>query len=149
MGGFLICYTLDMTEPITVSVLVSVPVEEAWEHFTDPDEIIKWNAASDDWHTVRAENDLRPGGSFSYRMEAKDGSEGFDLTGTYEEVALHEHLTYVLDDGRKVAVSFVRADDGTAIAETFDPENENPLEMQRAGWQAILDRFKAYVESAS
>ncbi len=134
-------------ERITVETTVHAPVEKVWRTFTEPAHVTKWNAASDDWHSPRAENDLRTGGSFNVRMEAKDGSAGFDFTGTYDEVALHERYSYTMSDGRKVDVVFTPEGEGTKITETFDPETENTPEMQRAGWQAILDNFKTYCES--
>lgn len=122
------------------------PIEEVWTAFTDPEAIKVWNAASDDWHTTKAENDLRAGGTFFSRMEAKDGSAGFDFTGTYDEVIPHERIAYTMEDGRTVDVTFVSGQDGVHLIETFDPETENTPEMQRAGWQAILENFKKYTE---
>jgi uncharacterized protein YndB with AHSA1/START domain len=136
-----------MTEPITVEVYVQAPIEKVWNDFTDPEAIKVWNAASDDWHTTKVENDLHVGGVFSYRMEAKDGSAGFDLVGTYTEVIPHERIAYTMGDGRKVVVVFEPDENGVRIIETFDPEAENTPEMQRAGWQAILDNFKRYIEN--
>jgi uncharacterized protein YndB with AHSA1/START domain len=107
----------------------------------------KWNSASPDWHTPRAENDLRTGGKFSSRMEAKDGSFGFDFGGVYDEVRVHEYIAYTMEDGRTVVIDFAGNGNTTKIAETFDAEGTNPAEMQRAGWQAILDNFKKYAES--
>jgi uncharacterized protein YndB with AHSA1/START domain len=134
---------------ITVETRINAPVEKVWKHFTEPAHIMEWNNASPDWHTPKAENDLRPGGSFSYRMEAKDGSAGFDFAGTYEEVVPNEFISYTIGDGRKVEVTFTDEGGKTHVIETFDPENENPVEMQRGGWQAILDSFKKHVEAAS
>jgi len=131
---------------ITVQTQVNAPIEKVWKEFIEPAAIVQWNAASDDWHTTKAENDVRVGGTFSYRMEAKDGSAGFDLSGIYDAVTPHEHLTYTMSDARRVDVFFNQEDGGTRITETFDPENENPSEMQRVGWQAILDSFKRYIE---
>jgi len=133
---------------ITVQTVVHVPVEKAWEYWTTPQHILEWNAASDDWHTTDAANDLRVGGTFSSRMEAKDKSAGFDFNGTYTEVVPHERIAYSMEDGRKVEITFEKTDDGVKITETFEMEHENPREMQQAGWQAILDRFKAYAERA-
>ena len=107
----------------------------------------KWGHASDDWHTPYAENDLRVGGKFVSRMEAKDGSFGFDFGGVYDEVKLHVVIAYTMEDGRKVKVEFHDKGDETEIVETFDAETENPPEIQQQGWQAILDNFKKYVES--
>lgn len=135
-----------MKDAITVEVLIHAPIEKVWHDFTDPAAVMAWNAASDDWHTTQANNDLRTGGSFAYRMEAKDGSEGFDFTGTYDSVVPNEHIAYTMDDGRKVEVRFVPDADGVGVIERFEPEAENSPELQRAGWQAILDNFKKYSE---
>lgn len=135
-----------MQEPVTVEVFITAPPERVWEMFTSPDAIMEWNAASDDWHTTAATNDLRVGGTFTSRMEAKDQSEGFDFSGVYTEVVPHERLRYEMEDGRTVTVTFTPEATGTRVTETFDPEQENAIEMQRAGWQAILDNFKAFVE---
>ncbi len=134
-------------DKITIETVVNAPVEKAWEYYTKPEHITKWNFASDDWHCPRAENDLRSGGSFSSRMEAKDGSMGFDFSGTYDEVIPNQKISYLFGD-RTAAVTFAREGDGTKIAVTFDPETENPIELQRAGWQAILESFKRHVEDS-
>lgn len=134
-------------EPITVAVTVDAPIGQVWQSFTNPSEVVKWNAASPDWHSPQAENDLRVGGKFNYRMEAKDGSSGFDFEGTYTACEPQQSFAYVLEDGRQISVVFRVVSDGTEVVETFDPETENPVEMQRAGWQAILNNFKSYVES--
>ncbi len=132
---------------ITVSTDIKAPLDAAWKAFTEPEGITQWNHASDDWRCPRAENDLRVGGRFNYRMEARDGSEGFDFEGTYTELIPRSRISYALDDGRAVRVSFMSVDDGVVrVTETFDPENLNPLEMQRDGWQAILDNLKKHVE---
>ena len=136
---------LDHTE-ITVKTIVKVPVEKAWQCFTEPEHIMKWNHASDDWQTTSSENDLRVGGKFVSRMEAKDGSMGFDFYGTYEEVKLNEVISYTLGDGRKVTIHFNGKDNETVVTEIFEAEKENPMELQQNGWQAILDNFKKYVE---
>ena len=136
-----------MSTKITVTTTVNAPVEKVWEIWGQPEHIIKWNSASPDWHTPRAENDLRTGGQFSSRMEAKDGSMGFDFGGVYDEVKPHERIAYTLGDGRQVEVNFKQSGTGTEVVETFDAEGTNPVEMQRAGWQAILDNFKSYTES--
>lgn len=138
---------MNETQAITVRATVDAPVERVWTIWTEPDHIKQWNTASSDWHTTAAENDLRAGGKFSSRMEAKDGSIGFDFSGTYETVDPAERIAYVLGDGRKVEVTFSGNGRQTEVIETFDPENENPHEMQQAGWQAILDNFKRYAES--
>ncbi len=134
-------------EPITVKAHVNAPIEKIWECWTEPKHITKWNSASDDWHTPRATNDLIVGGKFNTRMESKDGTQGFDFIGVYTQIEPHKLIEYTMEDGRKVKIEFVKEEDGYTIIETFDPENENPLEMQRAGWQSILDGFKNYVES--
>lgn len=133
--------------PIIVSTIVAVPAAKAWECWTEPKHIVQWNAASDDWHTPRATNDLREGGSFTSRMEAKDGSVGFDFEGTYTKIVPYKQIDYVMSDGRKVSVQFVERDGKTEMTETFDPETENPTEMQRAGWQAILESFRKHAEA--
>ena len=131
---------------ITVQTTVNAPVEKVWRLWSQPEHITKWNSPSADWHTPRAENDLRTGGKFMSRMEAKDGSMGFDFGGVYDDIRENEHIAYTMDDGRKVTVDFTEDEDQTRVVETFDPESENPREMQHAGWQAILDSFKRYAE---
>jgi uncharacterized protein YndB with AHSA1/START domain len=138
--------TLNKTN-ITVENMVEAPVEKVWQFWTSPEHITKWNCASDDWRSPFAENDLRVGGKFLARMEAKDGSFGFDFGGIYDEVKANELIEYTLGDGRKVVVNFAKKDKGTNIVETFEAENTNPIEMQKGGWQAILDNFKKYVEA--
>lgn len=133
-------------QQITVKTVVNIPVEKAWEVWTNPHHIMAWNQASEDWHTSHAENDLRTGGKFLSRMEARDGSVGFDFTGVYDEVALHKIIAYTMDDGRQVVVTFKGQGDKTEIIETFDAETENSLEMQRDGWQAIMNSYKKYAE---
>jgi uncharacterized protein YndB with AHSA1/START domain len=135
------------TDKITIQTTVQAPVEKVWEYWTEPNHITKWNAASDDWHTPFAENDLRIGGKFLSRMEAKDDSFGFDFGGTYDEVKTNEVIAYSMEDGRTVSITFKGNENETEIVETFDPDSENPVDMQRQGWQAILDRFKSYVEN--
>jgi uncharacterized protein YndB with AHSA1/START domain len=131
---------------ITIKSSVQAPVAKVWEYWTAPNHITKWNAASDDWHTPFAENDLRVGGNFLSRMEAKDGSFGFDFGGTYDQVKINEVIAYSMEDGRTVSITFNGQGNETEIVETFDAESENPIDMQRQGWQAILDNFKRYVE---
>lgn len=132
---------------ITISVAINAPVDRVWKKWITPADIIKWNNASPDWHTPKAENDLKPGGKFLFRMEAKDGSFGFDLEGVYDEVETNKLITYTLADGRRVVVTFAGQGNTTNVIESFEPETENPFEMQRQGWQNILDNFKKYVES--
>jgi uncharacterized protein YndB with AHSA1/START domain len=137
----------NQTQKITVQNTITAPVEKVWNLWTTPEHIIKWNTASDDWHTTRAENDLRAGGRFVSRMEAKDGSFGFDFGGVYDEVTPNKLIAYTMDDGRMAVVNFSTSADATGVVVTFDAENENPAEMQRGGWQAILDNFKKYTET--
>lgn len=132
---------------ITVEATVNAPAAKVWEYFTDPKHITKWNNASDDWHTPNAENDLTPGGKFNYRMEAKDGSFGFDFGGVYDEIKANELIVYTIGDGRKVKVMFTSKGNQTEIVETFEAETVNSIEMQKGGWQAILNNFKKYVEA--
>jgi uncharacterized protein YndB with AHSA1/START domain len=132
---------------ITVQTSVQVPVEKTWEAWITPEHIINWNFAIDAWQCPRAENDLRPGGKFNYRMEAKDGSMGFDYTGSYVAIDEQKSLEFILDDGRNVHVHFSEVDGETLIMETFEAESSSPIEMQKGGWQAILNNFKRYVES--
>jgi uncharacterized protein YndB with AHSA1/START domain len=131
---------------ITVESRVNAPVAKVWKYWTTPEDIMQWNAASDDWHTPSATNDLRVGGKFTARMEAKDGSMGFDFAGIYTEVRPHELIAYRMDDDRHVRVEFEAQGDSTVVRETFVPETTHSIEMQRGGWQSILDSFKAYVE---
>ncbi len=132
---------------IAIEVDVAAPIEKVWQAWTTPADIEQWNAASDDWSCPSAKIDLRPGGHFSYRMEAKDGSMGFDFVGTFTKVVPNEVIEFSLDDERTVVVEF-SANDGTAtVRETFDAESTNAGEQQRQGWQAILDRFARHVEN--
>lgn len=131
---------------ITVKTTVNVPVEKVWECWTVPNHIKNWNHASDDWHTPFAENDLRVGGKFLSRMEAKDGSFGFDFDGVYDEVEFHQAIAYTLGDGRKVKITFIGRENKTEIIASFGAENTFSIEQQRQGWQAILDNFKTYTE---
>lgn len=134
------------TTKITVETTVNAPVEKVWEFWSEPGHIKKWCSASEDWHVPFAENDLRTGGKFTTRMEAKDGSFGFDFGGVYDEVITNELIDYTMGDGRKVVVHFTSNGNETKVVETFDAENTNPVEMQQAGWQAILNNFKKYTE---
>jgi uncharacterized protein YndB with AHSA1/START domain len=131
---------------ITIEATINAPVEKVWKTWITPDDIIKWNSPSPDWHTPRAENDLRVGGSFLSRMEAKDGSYGFDFGGVYDEIENHKLIAYTMGDGRTVQNVFEGRGDTTHVTVTFDPESENPPEYQKSGWQAILDSFKNYTE---
>ncbi len=134
---------------LSVATTVNVPVERAWACWTMPEHITQWNHASADWYTPRAENDLRVGGRFVFRMEARDGSVGFDFAGDYEAVAPLQRLVYRLADDRRVEVTFEAGEGGTRVVETFDPDTTHPAEMQQAGWQAILDNFKRYAEGTA
>lgn len=131
---------------ITVQTTVDAPLAEVWRAYSNPEDIKQWNAASDDWHTTSSEVDLRPGGTFSSRMEAKDGSAGFDLAGTYTSVVPEESIEYEFGD-RAARIEFAEGDDGVTVRVTFDAEGSNPVDMQRAGWQAILDNFARHVEA--
>lgn len=133
--------------PITISATINAPVEKVWTYYTEPEHLMQWNFASDDWMCPSATNDLRVGGTFTSRMEAKDGSFGFDFGGTYSEVVPNERIVYSLSDGRKVELNFSEEDGVTTVETIFDAEKENPEEMQREGWQAILNNFKKHVES--
>lgn len=132
---------------ITVQSTIKAPVEKAWNYWSSPEHITQWSNASDDWHTPRAENDLRVGGKFLTRMEAKDGSFGFDFGGVYDELKEHQRIAYTMGDNRKVVVEFIGKGTETEVVETFEAENTHSVEMQQSGWQAILDNFKKYVES--
>jgi len=132
---------------ITVQTVIKAPVKKVWRLWSEPNHIINWCSASDDWHTPRAENDLRADGKFLTRMEARDGSFGFDFTGKYNKVELYKQINYAIDDGRKVEILFDENDNETIVKESFDAENINSVEDQKKGWQAILDSFKKYVET--
>src|SRR6266498_2810320 len=131
---------------ITVENTISALVEKVWDYWTKPEHITKWSNASDDWHTPWAKNDLRVGGNFVSRMEAKDGSTGFDFGGVYDVVKFLEYIEYSIDDGRKVKVRFTPGGNITKVVENFEAENTHSVEMQKGGWQAILDNFKKYTE---
>lgn len=131
---------------ITIKATISAPASMVWKYWTTPEDIVNWNNASDDWHTPHAENNVCVGGNFNYRMEAKDGSAGFNFVGVYDNVILHRKIEYTIGDGRKVKVLFSESGNITEVTETFEAEKNNPVEMQRDGWQSILDNFKKYVE---
>lgn len=139
--------TTENKPTITIQATVNVPVEKVWTLWNTPEHIMQWNSASPDWHTPKAELDLRPGGKFSSRMEAKDGSFGFDFWGIFDEVKENELLSYTLGDDRKVSIQFNGDGNSTSIVETFEAENQNSLELQQQGWQSILNNFKKYAES--
>lgn len=132
---------------ITVSATVNVPIDQAWIYWTLPQHILQWNAASDDWHTTHAENNLVVGGQFVSRMASKDEQFAFDFKGTYTKILLHQQIAYVLEDARTVTVLFEAKGESTIITEIFDAETENPTDMQQAGWQAILNRFCDYAQN--
>ncbi len=132
---------------IDIQSFVNVSTKEVWEFYTNPEHIVNWNFASPNWHCPSAQNDLRPGGKYSARMEAKDGSFGFDFEAIYDTVYPLEGFTYTMEDGRQVDTQFIEEETGTLIKVSFDPEDQNSLELQRAGWQAILENFTSYAES--
>ena len=131
---------------ITVESLVKADLSAVWAAWNDPQDIRQWNAASEDWHTTQSSVDLREGGKFSARMEAKDGSAGFDFEGTYTRVVPRRLIEYRMDDDREVKIEFTENANGVVVRETFDAESENSAEVQRQGWQAILDNFARHVE---
>ncbi len=143
------------TKTIIVEAIVNAPIEKVWQYYSEPEHITKWAFASDDWEAPAAENDLKVGGKFKTTMAAKDKSASFDFTGTYTAVTEHELIEYDMDKAptevksRHVKVEFAAAVEGTKVTVTFDPENQNPEEMQREGWQAILDNFKKHVENSN
>lgn len=139
----------DLAENFKIVVTSSVyaPIDKVWNAWTNPEDICRWNAASDDWHTPKASNDLKVGGSFISRMESKDGSMGFDFSGIYTVVDVHTRIEYFMEDGRKVSILFESKEDHIKITESFDPEIEHSFELQKMGWQSILDSFKKYLES--
>jgi uncharacterized protein YndB with AHSA1/START domain len=132
---------------ITIETLVKADLTKVWAAWNNPEDIKQWNAASDDWHTTRSSVDLREGGTFSARMEAKDGSVGFEFEGTYTRIVPRKIVEYKLGDGRDVKVEFTEGAGGVLVRETFETESQNDPEMQRGGWQAILDNFARYVEA--
>lgn len=133
---------------ITVAATVNAPLEKVWRLWTSPEHIMGWAFASDDWVCPHAENDVRKDGKFLTRMEAKDGSAGFDFTGTYTEVTDFSSISYSMDDGRTVSIVFEKVNDNvTKVTETFEMETENSEELQQSGWQSILDNFKKYTET--
>ena len=136
---------MDKTK-ITVSETIAAGSQKVWDYWTAPEHIPNWNFAADDWHCPSAENDLRVGGTYSARMEAKDGSFGFDFEAVYDEVIDKKKITYTMTDGRQATTLFENIDGKTKVTTTFDAENENPVDMQKDGWQAIMNNFKKYVE---
>jgi uncharacterized protein YndB with AHSA1/START domain len=134
---------------LKIDAIVKSDRQKSWKCYTDPNHIVNWNFATEDWCCPNAENDLRVGGKYRARMEAKDGSFGFDFTAIYKKLEIGKSFSYEMEDGRSVEVNFNNVDGATEIVVEFDPENQNPLEMQRDGWQAILNNFKSYVENLS
>ena len=138
---------MNTTNRITVSAIINKPVADVWNIWTDPKHITQWCAASDDWHCPKASNDPRTGGKFSSTMAARDGSVSFDFEGVYDDVQLHKRIAYTMADGRTCEILFTAENGGTRVVESFDAETQNTVELQRGGWQAILDRFKAHAEA--
>ncbi len=135
-------------EAITIESTVNASLEKVWDYYNNPEHVQQWNAAHESWHCPKAENDLKEGGRFRYRMEARDGSFGFDFGGTYNNVVANKSLDYTMDDQRKVTVSFIpEGESRTNVVVVFEPESQNSIEMQEQGWQAILDNFKRYTET--
>lgn len=137
---------MDHMQSITINAMVNAPVEKVWAFWTQPQHIIKWTFASDDWHVPYAENDLKVNGKFKTTMAAKDGSMQFDFEGIYSIVNENKLIAYELADGRQVKITFKENDGQTQLTETFDPEDQHPIEMQKVGWQSILNNFKKYTE---
>jgi uncharacterized protein YndB with AHSA1/START domain len=132
---------------ITIQTTVNAPVEKVFKMWTNPDEIIRWSSPSEEWHTPQAEHEFKPGGRFKYHMEARDKSAGFDFTGKFDLIKPDQQIDYTIDDGRKVTTSFSGSGEQTKIVQTFEAETENTIELQRTGWQGILDNFKKYAEA--
>jgi uncharacterized protein YndB with AHSA1/START domain len=132
---------------ITVATTIAADIEKVWDYYTKPEHITRWNFADESWHCPASENDLRVGGKLKSRMEAKDGSFGFDFEAIYDEVIDQKRITYTIADGRQAITDFVALDGKTQVTINFDAESENPAEMQQAGWQAILNNFKKYTET--
>ena len=133
---------------ITIETTINAPIAQVWEKWTSPEHVQNWNFASPDWHCPKATTDLQAGGEFHYEMASKDGSMSFDFWGTFQRIEEQKSLEIVIGDGRKMQVTFETTEAGTKVTEQFEPENQNPPEMQQAGWQMILDNFKTYAESA-
>ncbi len=132
---------------LTITTTVQSTIEKAWDFYTNPEHIVKWNFANDEWQCPSASNDLRPGGKYAARMEAKDGSFGFDFEAIYDEVEIGKMFKYTMSDNRTVVTTFSQQGEEVIITTIFDAETENPIEMQQAGWQAILDNFARKIES--
>lgn len=136
------------TNKIMVSVTINTDSKNVWNYYTHPEHITKWNFADPSWHCPSATNDMRVGGTYSARMEAKDGSFGFEFETVYDEIIDGEKFTYTMEDGRQATVNFKKMGNQTEVMVIFDAENQNPIEMQKAGWQSILDNFKKYAEES-
>lgn len=135
-------------DKINIDITILAPVEKVWDYYSEPKHIVKWNFAHESWECPSSENDLRVGGKFNNRMEAKDGSFGFDFVGIYDEVVENKLIKYHMEDGRNVEIMFEKIDENTTkVKIIFDPEKQNSVEMQRDGWYAILDFFHKYVEN--
>ena len=132
-----------MNNPITISAVISCSKQTAWEYYTQPQHIVNWNFASDDWECPSATNNLTPGGKYTTRMQAKDGSFGFDLKATFLELQFPSYIASQLEDARGVEVQFIEGENGVLLKQRFEPESENPLDLQQQGWQAILNHFKS------
>ncbi|WP_212005163.1 SRPBCC family protein [Chitinophaga sp. HK235] len=136
-----------MSTKVTVTTVINADAKKVWDYYTQPEHITGWNFADPSWHCPSASNDMRVGGKYVARMEAKDGSFGFDFEATYNEVVDGEKLSYTMPDSRQATVAFHKTGNQTEVVVNFDPETENPIEMQKGGWQAILDNFKKYTEA--
>ena len=136
-----------MKNEITIEALVQAPIDKVWKYCNEPAHITKWCAASPEWHAPAADNDLKAGGKFTTTMAAKDGSMSFDFWGIYDQVKTNELIEYTMGDGRKAKIVFSKSGDTTKVVESFEPESENPRELQQGGWQAILNSFKSYTEN--
>ena len=132
---------------ITIETIINAPIDQVWKAFNSPEDIVKWNQASDDWYCPKAENDLQVGGKLKSTMAAKDGSFQFEFEAKYDEIIPNKFIRYYISDGRRVEINFHEENNLTKITEKFEPESQNPTEMQQQGWQAILNSFKNYVES--
>ncbi|WP_276358951.1 SRPBCC family protein [Daejeonella sp. H1SJ63] len=133
-------------DKIIIQTIISVDIEKVWDYYTRPEHITKWNFASEDWQCPHASNDMQVGGKYLARMEAKDGSFGFDFEAVYDQIIVGESFSYTMPDGREVHVTFNDVSGKTEVSVSFDAETENPIEMQREGWLAILNNFKKYIE---
>lgn len=135
-----------MNMKIVVSNTIEKPISKVWEYYNSPEHIVNWNFATEDWQCPWAENDMKVGGVYKAKMEAKDGSFGFELKAVYSEIIPEKSFVYILEDKREVSVKFLEKGQATFVEISFDAEQQNPAEMQKAGWQAILDNFKKYAE---